>query len=378
MTSPSVMTAADIDATAAAASFLNFRRDLAKGKASIACVGDSTTRQAFSDTTLPGKVAQGWPAKLTAKMIAAGIPAENDSFFGMSSYADVATLASTDSRLSIGSGWVQGPYASLGGLCLLNSSTTNAITFTPSNIVDTVDVYYITGSIVGTASVSVDGGAPISTINGYATGGRGIAKASISFPRGTHAISIARQTASFFVIGVHAYDTTSPRVAIYNMGWNGSTAAAWAANSTTPDGTLAMMALISPSLAIVNITVNDADQNTDLSLYAANMQAILTKIQATPTDCLVANGLPIDPSRSAGVADRVQAVRTATRTLAQSNSVPFFDIQYTWPSWTQMNALGFLKDWVHPLSYGMTILQPDIYGILWAPVRFKLLSFHSS
>src|SRR6202035_4404848 len=109
------------------------------------------------------------------------------------------------------------------------------LAFTPTGQVDTFEVYWYNNNNSGTATLNVNGGATLATLT--ATGTTTVTKTVVTATKGTNTLNVVGGGATqFYIMGVVAYDSTTPAIDIIQAGTYGSLVATWTANSTIPPG----------------------------------------------------------------------------------------------------------------------------------------------
>src|SRR5258708_187392 len=146
--------------------------------AKLLVLSDSTGAGFGSPTTnsFVGSAATNWPTVLQSLLNTASFPSLNKCFFNDANVEVTgATLPQFDSRVTLGAGWGAAASANgFGGTSLVNTTTTNAISFTPGTAFDTIEVYYFEG-INGAFTTDI-GGASLGTTTTTAGAGASIKK----------------------------------------------------------------------------------------------------------------------------------------------------------------------------------------------------------
>ena len=327
-------------------------------RAKVACVGDSnTTGYGSVAGGAANCVASSYPRRLADRLAAGGVAARWDSAWGMHNES-AANLAIFDTRLVIGAGWAQFSAWSLGGHTLLNNTTTNAYSFTPTGQVDTFDVWVLRNTGLGTMTIDIDGGATTG-INSAAA--PDIFKTTITAALGTHTLNVRRVTGDCFVVGIDAYNSAALDVAVYNTGWDSGTSdnVAYAALGYSP---LPALGLVAPDLTILMIGINDWNAAISVATFTTNVQAVITKGQLTGDVILMA---PIETSGATSAATQA-TYRSAMRDLAAANGCVFIDMQERFGTYAVANANGFMADGSHPMGITYTDMACLVAKVLLA------------
>lgn len=251
----------------------------------FALVGDSTVDTATgpAGTTIPRNTSMA--ARLARKLRAAGIPATDDSFFGLSNRSNLGAIVTWEPRLSFSGGWSLQQQPTLGGNgFFLNSTDTVPLTWTPTLISNQIDIYYLQSPGFGTFTVDV-GGAPLQTIvaDQFA---QTVAKVTVSTGASAAAIAwnIKRVSGQVYILGTSTRDTAVPSVEITNCGWSSSSTTSWVPASPNYYSPLNALKIFAPHLTALSLGVNDrnavsgtwAAPNVSLITYSANIPTIIT------------------------------------------------------------------------------------------------------
>ncbi|ANM12029.1 SGNH/GDSL hydrolase family protein [Rhizobium sp. N324] len=347
------------------------------GRGKFVCVGDSTTFGEGSGTGGNGRVGcmpKGWPAKLAAALTGLGNPAINENKVG-SSGITTTTVTITENRNSVkpgfnpaSSGWILSTSTTAGGVLFTNTTdTTSVLSYAPTVQITKFELIELTISTGGSITYNVDGGAE--TVLDQ-SGASSIRRTIIDCgAKGLHTLNIKRVSGNAFVIGVRAWDDTTPAIDIWNLGncvsqtsdWIG-TANPWSAlNAVTNHCADADLVFI--DLTINNALLSPSSYNTT---YPTQMQSIINAAKAGGADVLLMTG---NPSRVDIIADSVQQqFRQALRTLATTNDLPMIDQYDKYTDWVTLNALGWMFNANHPNELQYTDLGTFLASSLkaWA------------
>lgn len=337
------------------------------GRCKLATVGDSTTAGLLSNGTSTNIRPNSYPYVMAKRLMYQGAQiATIDSTWGDAGAADSSsTLPTFDSRITFGSGWLtSGEPFSLGGHVPANATTTNTYSFAPAGSFDTIDIYYIQNTGLATFTVNVDGGATAATIN--SAGSISVQKATITVAAGTHTINIQRNGTggTAFIIGIDAYLSTAPKVAVWNMGSCSSTSGNWAANTSAPWDPTQAIVTVAPDVAVINLGINDMRTGVSLATTIANIQTIITALAAHMDVVLT---IPV-PSQTSIIPQATQdAYRAALIGLATANSVPLIDLPARFVNYTTANSNGFMADQLHPDAQGYQDMATSVLSVLMNP-----------
>lgn len=328
------------------------------GRGRLLLVGDSTTMGGGAGTSgqtnLVGAQANNRTMALAARLSALGVPTQTHSFMGDQYCGKTSvTYAQYDPRLSLGTNWQElssSNYEVLGGYMFRNTSTSGVLGFTPTAPIDHFTVYYLQNAGLGSATVNVDGGASLGTIN--EAGAAQITSQTFSVTRGSHQIQIVGATATFYLLGIVAWDSTIPAIDIITCGMWGATSADFAntANFWNP-GSANAMTFLGQDAAILQFTINDSNGGlSQLPAYQTNMTAVVGALKSTG-DLLIESGIPSNTSQATDGVTLAAFVATC-QNLAAVNGCNFLDIGARYGSYATANALGWMFDSVHANAVG--------------------------
>lgn len=317
-------------------------------RAKVACVGTSIVAGVGSgiggaNTTI-GARPRSWPSYLAGALRAKD--ARLNPTLTNRTGTNFISQAGYDSRLTQGAGW-SNSAAAPGGTLFANSSTANPWALTIDTPVDTVDAYYARNTGLGSFSIDI-GGAALATIP--QSGAAALLKSTIALGAlAPVTINAKRVSGSVFFLGVDAYNSAVPDLAIWNMGASGykmdQLAGDLLAYYPLP-GVIAM----GPSLLILDAGTNDWDQDTDPVAFAASTVKLISTVKATGTiDVIVV--IPI-PSAVASATEATQrAYADIIKAAALAYDCPVLDMLERWTSYVAAPP-GFYTDNLHPSGLG--------------------------
>jgi lysophospholipase L1-like esterase len=341
-----------------------------QAQARIAVTGDSITA-GFGSTPTNGysnAIATSYPSQLAAALNAYKAPTRYNSFFtenGFSTQAG-ATPSVVDPRLTLGTGWTNAGASTFGGNSFTGASASGALTFAPTGAFNTVDVYYLVNSGLGSFTVSV-GGVTLATVNTAGVSSLGKVTVSTGASAAVGSIVVTPTgSGTVFIAGEDAYDSANPKVSVWNQGRIGAGIAFLAA---TTNGYSWQNALVStaPDLVICGIGVNDyrtAGSGITLANYITLYQQFITAVTAV-SDMVMVIEVPSAAS-SAPLATQAQFV-AAQYALAAANNLPVIDFTQRYVSWSFSNGLGYYFDSLHPNAAGYNDVAQ---AVLEAPFVF--------
>lgn len=319
----------------------------ARGK--IACCGDSTTLGWGSGvgTAYTGAHDLSYPTRLAAYLQAGGVNTTIQSsianFGGGITTATIFVLYNP--RVSrTGSGWGTVGAPSAGGNGWFNSTTTaDVLSFTPSGNVDTIVLFYLQNTTLGTFSWNLDGGADTNIVT---AGTQAFKTATLSTSLASHVVNIKRVSGQVFFTGWLAYDSTSAAFDVLNLGWGGSTSTLW--NDTSAAwAPLTSIGVHAPDLTILNLGINDWEAAVSQVTYSTNIQALITAAKLSGDVILC---MPT-PTGATATANDQAAYFATLMTLASSNNVVLVDWTGRYTSYSVQNAAGHMFDTLHPKAF---------------------------
>jgi hypothetical protein len=307
------------------------------GTLKVAYLGDSTS---LGDYAVTGNVFAGAHALMPATQLASilsgrGLPAQADNFFGNGNIGTPATYTAFYPAV-VFTNYVANAagVTSLGDFSFSATTSGASIVYTPVTAFDTIDIYTLNLTTLGSFTVNVDGGATLATISTSTT--PAYTKNTVSCTLGTHTINIATTSATqSFINGITVRSSVTARAEIYTIGWSAGTAA----NHATTIGNyrpLLALPVVAPDVTFINLTINDISGATNLTSYTNSLQSLITAAQLSG-DCILMVG---SPGSSANFTDGTAAAYINTvYSLAATNNIPVLDITQRWVSYAVANAV---------------------------------------
>lgn len=337
-----------------------WRKALAKARlgdanATIACIGDSTTMAQGGGTSgtnnLSGARARSWPRILASILTSSSLPFEETAVWGDGAIGASYSSVGYDPRMAIGAGWAPSG-GSLGGGYWKNTTTQNALTFTPTQAFNTIDVWFI--QIGGNATFTVDiGGAALATINSSGTNNLVKQTVSTGASAATGSINIKRTSTGAeqcLIMGIDAYDNSRKSVRVWNMGVAGSKVGDWTPQNVPWDRG-ASLGLTTPDLGIINLGINDwrDTNNTDTASFTTSYQNVIDRVRQSGDVIMV---VPVPSSTTSAAAANQARIAQAIRDLAAANNCPLIDLTDRIGDYNAANTLGLYYDSLHPTGLG--------------------------
>lgn len=322
-------------------------------RAHIAVIGDSIVQGYNGDTPYYQK---SW-ANLLAGLMDGWLGASNDT--GVIGPMEWVSGPASENRFTVASGWsfssslggYQG-FFNRGRAATLTSAT---LLFSPPEACDRFRIYYQNQSTFGgTWSWSIDSGAQTGTQASNGTTGLKTLDIAVSAGSGVHTLLLTPPGSSknLYVHGIEAMIGTTGGCRVSRLSKNGVISSEAASAES-----LAQFAYIAPDLTIICLGANDFTAQTALATYNTHLTNLITNAKTTG-DVLVM----IWPQLSAsGTITQAQYVAEA-KAVAAANSVPVFDLQDRWGSYSTANGLGLMSDGTHPNGLGHYEIADAIFA----------------
>lgn len=261
---------------------------------------------------------------------------------------------------TVGAGWASTGSGRLGGPNMVNSTTTNDLSFAyPSGGFDTVDTYWIVSAGSGICSINIDGGTPVTSNLAGANTVRVVTVTGVGL--GAHTVNISRSSGGGVnYLGHVLRNSGAKKIYAHNVGAGSSKAADWIANAA-PWQAFPMINTLACHLYVICLGVNDWPVTAEAT-YESQMQTLITQCKLTGDVLLVGA-----PQRSTNFAEQAAfLVRLQNLALVNNLRAPI-DINAVFGGFTLANSLGWYFDSTHPngtLGYPAwaTALAPYIFG----------------
>lgn len=328
----------------------------------VVFIGDSTSMGAGAGSggTLNenGAYPNAWPQQLAAKLNTAGIPCVAQSFWA--SAAAAVAYDTYDTRVTRGPNWSNAQGCFGGTMFKFTAGAVNNLTFTPAAAFDTVVPWYMKISGDGTATINVDGGASLGTLN-FSNATSVLSSTAFTVAKATHTINIVpANDALFFMLGIQTYDSTVPAIDFFQCAQAGATTATFIPN-TNPWEALKALTTLAPDLTIIDLTINDSNAGTLLATYSSNIQSIITTAKLSG-DVLLMVGPPSNTTPATdGTLDTYVA---AVYALAASNGCSVVNMKSRWVSWAAIQATYPYFDSLHPGATGYVDIATAVAAVL--------------
>lgn len=298
----------------------------------ILVIGDSLTVGALASAQT--NVTAAMAKQITSRF---GFGSTNTGFIG----GGVASSrrVSFDNRIGLNAGWGYSTDRTLGGNMFCNSTTTNALSFTPGFVGDKLIVITKTTSGGGSYTADYDG---VAVSGAQSTSGAdGIS--SYTYTGSGTTYNIKRTTGGeVCVIGMIHYNSQNNVVVLINAGESGATTADLVASGTWSPMNVANH--INADLNIITLGTNDWSFGVGgTAAYSANLQTMFNAISPN-NDVMFQTPMPANPADGFGynVSTTTQKTYTAAmKTVAAANNTLVADVFDRWVDYTTANAWGF-------------------------------------
>jgi len=336
-----------------------------KRNARILCVGDSTTMGAGANSSAAtgNDKAYSYPTALAGLITSRGSKATWSSFVGN---ANAAGQNAYDNRLVPGASWSAGGVTA-GGYAQRTTGTTTGLTFTPTDIWDTAEIYVFKGetSVSNSLIAGIDGvdKATISTMYYNSSPGYVFPDIIGGVAPALHTLNLRGvfTSGAIHVLGAIAYNSTVKEVTVVNAGWSASKASDWAtgteAFSPTP-----VIAAYNPDLVIINLGINDANASVVETAYMAQMQTIINAARTSGADVLLVIPNACDP---AGMGTKLESLSNRIIQIATNNSLKYVDLRTTLGTYAEAVAAGYMRDTLHPNATGYAKIAEAIANAIF-------------
>ena len=329
------------------------------GRATLLMLGDSTTMGVGAGTgtnNLTGAYAKNYPRDLAA-LLAKSVPVMDNSFFCDQASAPVA-YGTYDSRVTLGTGWGVLTGTLGGNTFRFTVGVAGLLTFTPVTAFDRIKVWYVnTGA--ATATINVDGGASLGTIT--VAGGNTVTSQTFNCALATHTINLTPgNDAAVAILGMITWNSAVPAVDFIQAGVSGAKAS-YFIPVAPPFAPGVVLPQIAPDLTVIDLTINDSNAPTDLTLYTSEMQTIITNCKLSG-DVLLMVGAPSNSVQATnGTLDQFAA---ALQSLAISNNCGLLNIKTRWVSYAVTNPILPYFDLIHPGPLGYQDIAQAVFGAI--------------
>lgn len=324
--------------------------------ARVLCVGDSTTFGSWSTGSSTGEQKElSYPSTLSKLFTNFGADSQVESVWGWGGTYEYNIK--NDSRISYtGTPARSSDFTIGGGAIELQDADT--LTFTPNSDVDTVVIYALTLSFLGSISTDIDGGAAVITNTGLPNGV--ITPIVMSTTLGSHSLNIKVSGASgtVYIMGFEAYDSSKKQIHVMNAGSPSAQTAHWN-TSTEPWMPINSWDYFNPDLVLISLGINDWRATVTSETYKSNLQSIITSIKTANIDVAI---LTPNPDASY-LTEQVQYIN-ALYELADDNDIAIIDINRRLVSHAHADNLGLYHDGAHPLASGYADIAKGIFNVI--------------
>lgn len=329
----------------------------------VAFIGDSTTAGRDASAGLAGQQAWSAAQQFAKRATARGLPARADSVMGTQSYALTSNALQNayDPRLTAGANVFAVGFQTFGYRAFSVTAgaglAADTLSFTPAGAFDTLEIYTMAAVGFGTIAVNIDGGATVVTINTNQSSQlfQKTTQAVTRVTGGSHAINLVC-TGKCYIVGVLAYDSTTPAVNCLNFGWDGGSIANLmspannypAAPAYASVANVSGLGCYSPDLTVIYLGINDLGQGTSLASFLAYLEQLVAAAQVTG-DCVLMTMW----GNTQGTDAQTQSYNAQIAAAAAAMNISYIDQYPLYGGLGHGQTLGLLgADNVHPTHAG--------------------------
>lgn len=292
----------------------------------VGSVGNSTTagQGSTGNGTASNAKSQSYPTQL-ANLVNGSW---GSSFSDNNVTAVGGSVFSFDTRLAT-TNWVAdaatGGGTAEGGFIKSVSPNTDALSFTPADSFDTIEVWYVRAAANGIFTVDVDGGAVLQTVD--TSGTNAIGKATINCTLGTHTINFRRTTANanpVYITGFRVKNSTAKKIIVQNHGGCNFRAFHFQV-SANPWNALPALGAYGMKLCFFEAgIINDCRDGNSFASVNGYITTFVNAMQAGGCDVILTSAAP---SNTNIVSNAQQASYVANmKALAYTLGRPFIDV----------------------------------------------------
>jgi len=318
----------------------------------VLCIGDSTTAGLGSNGhAYENGYANSWPVQLAALLRSAGLNARADSFMGARYNVTPAEDAEYDPRLTFGGAWGFGATSTLGGPAMYNAEGAGTLAFAPGVNTSALDVYYLSLNGLGSATVNVNGGSTLATVD--MNQASAVRKQTVTATLGSNTWNIVRAAGSAYMLGAVARNAAVKQVSVVNAGWSSATTDNWNYTDTPQNvwNPLPAIQAVAPDLSIIGLGINDWLNTVDVEDYATRLGNVIDAAQASG-DVLLWTEVPSNTILLATMQEYVDAAKA----VAADKGVLVVDTFAQFGSFSAANGLGWMFDDAHPTGTGYGVI----------------------
>ncbi|WP_084460989.1 SGNH/GDSL hydrolase family protein [Curvibacter gracilis] len=304
--------------------------------------GDSTTYgvgAVIGSTSLPALLANRLAVRLP-------VPVINNLII-----PQAPTSPTSDSRITIGSGWSYGGNYGFGSNASwqATSGASGNLGFTYSAWANKIRIYYLRNSGLGGFTPTINSVA-LTAQSAAGAGGVGVYEATFTRSNSITG-SIAQTTVgTLFILGIEFFDTTQKCIYIGNAGVAGATAADWNAGGLWASNP--MIAAYAPNHSIAMFGINESAQGVTAAAYNAAMTTLAATL-AGYGDVDLMTPFQSDPTIGR---DTLQTqYLSQLQQISAANGYRLIDVRATLGSYAAANAASLMWDQSHPNAAGYAL-----------------------
>lgn len=328
------------------------------GRWRIGLVGDSTTAGAGAGssgtTNIVGAAPKSFPQRLASQLAAQlGCTGQMAAIEGGVAAAGSCTLPQYNSNVTFGGGTVAGgaTYACpTGQMIVLPSAGTYA--YAPGYSFDTLEFGYVQNAGLGTITPTIGSGT--STPASLSTAGAFSAQnGKFTFSALNTSVTLTGSVASSYIGWALAYDSTKPGVDVIPCcKWGGAINDFGSVTNPWSTGVVGMWNTMALDTIIIQLTINDSNNRTDLATYLTKLQSLVTLLKGLTNgpDVVLMSGWP---SNTAAATDgTLSSMQRGISDLAASNGIPYIAFGEGYVGGYASYSDWYAADGIHILAQG--------------------------
>lgn len=367
----------------------NYRNALSQiragtGRGRIVMLGDSTmvgTGAGTGTSNLVGAYPKTQTADLAAQLTSLGIPCSFNGNFSSGSVPNQGVAyGSYNPSVSLGASVTFSGFNTIGSDSLRITGTGAAfnLAWTPTGQINTAVIYWVDAANaspgVTSMNVNFDGGATATSwsTDGSRNGASALNNNTGTTTLGSHTVNLVPATPNAQVIaGMIAYNSAVPAFDMMLGGWAGQDVEGFVASGVNRYGVTGtagdnFWSAVSPALAIIELTINDAANHgiPGLPNYITNLTTLVQSAQNQGnTDVIIATGVPSDTGTTP--AATTQAFFNAAQQVANATGALFVDTGDAFGPYVKTNALGWMYNSLHPSATGYQAFVTPLASVLF-------------
>lgn len=322
-------------------------------------IGDSTTVGVGSGTaTTWTSAAQRNCSSQFAALTSGEVSA--DGFMGDAGAGSSPGYSVYNPGVTLGNGWTNNT-ATLGGtLFKFSVGGTGTLRMALPTGASKVRIYPVGGG--GTATIQTNTG----VIGALAIGsGTSVVGQTFDVPAGSTYVEVSAPSTTLYIAGIHAFSDLTKAILV-NAGINGSLIASHIASAAQYDS-LNVIKSIAPKLAVINLTINDANAPTAKATYQSSLA---TLVEAAMLSGSVALELGAVSNVAASTNGSLYDIRAAVMDIAEAYNLTVMSVPASiGGGFSAANAAGNMFDTWHPTYAGYGLEAQKCWLPVWNVIK---------